>query len=154
MSDYRGASVRRVDATLAREVFDLRILLEPEAVRRSVAAGADLTAARQSLKASADAAGGADRSLSNRDFHHALYVKCGNSLLMSTLDGLRDQTALISVTAWAGSPTWDREAAEHGAILAAAESGDADRAASLVFDHIAAFADRAVTALSTTTRNQ
>jgi DNA-binding GntR family transcriptional regulator len=37
MSPYKGAAVRTVDDDLARSVYDMRLLLEPEAVRRSVA---------------------------------------------------------------------------------------------------------------------
>jgi DNA-binding GntR family transcriptional regulator len=57
MSNYRGASVRAVTVDLVREVYDLRALLEPEALARSVAAGVDFTAARKEL-----AAAGADPS--------------------------------------------------------------------------------------------
>src|SRR5215469_18551517 len=36
MSPYKGATVRMVDDVLAHSVYDIRVLLEPEAVRRSV----------------------------------------------------------------------------------------------------------------------
>src|ERR1700728_227476 len=36
MSPYKGAAVRVVDADAARAIYDLRLLLEPEAVRRAV----------------------------------------------------------------------------------------------------------------------
>src|SRR5579875_2336664 len=36
MSPYKGAAVRAVDDDLALSVYDLRLLLEPEAVRRAV----------------------------------------------------------------------------------------------------------------------
>ena len=39
MSPYKGATVRTVDDDLVRSVYDLRLLLEPEAVRRAVAYG-------------------------------------------------------------------------------------------------------------------
>src|SRR5579859_4582023 len=39
MSPYKGATVRTVDDALARSVYDIRLLLEPEAVRRAVAYG-------------------------------------------------------------------------------------------------------------------
>ena len=60
------------------------------------------------------------------------------------LDGLREQTALISVNAWTQQPSWDEEAAEHAEILAAARNGDAGRAAELVLNHIHSFEVRAV----------
>jgi DNA-binding GntR family transcriptional regulator len=45
MSPYKGAAVRTVDDDLARSVYDMRLLLEPEAVRRSVAQAADAATA-------------------------------------------------------------------------------------------------------------
>src|SRR5277367_3661407 len=40
MSPYRGATVRAIDPASAAAIYDLRLLLEPEGVRRAVAAGA------------------------------------------------------------------------------------------------------------------
>ncbi|GDY52668.1 hypothetical protein SVIO_032910 [Streptomyces violaceusniger] len=45
MSEYKGATVRTVDAAMAHAVYDVRLLLEPEALRRTVAARAGLEAA-------------------------------------------------------------------------------------------------------------
>ena len=64
------------------------------------------------------------------------------------LDDLRDQTALVSVAAWRHEPdwlaypSWEHEAAEHRAVLAAAEGGDAQRAADLLRSHITSFVAR------------
>jgi DNA-binding GntR family transcriptional regulator len=142
MSPYKGATVRTVDDDLVRSVYDLRLLLEPEAVRRAVTQGSDLGAAREALQRSALAADRADRSLANRDFHRALYRGCGNALLIRVLDDLRDQTALVSAAAWQHAPTWQSEAAEHDAILRAATAGDADGASALLTAHIRNFLAR------------
>jgi DNA-binding GntR family transcriptional regulator len=193
MSPYRGATVRAIDPASAAAIYDLRLLLEPEAVRRAVQAstvqastvrartvqasalpsGAEQaagfqaggvraggvraggdhagagrpddgrwTAAQAALAASDAAADQAQRSLANREFHRALYLACGNSLLVKALDDLRDQTALVSVLSWEQGASWQQEAAEHRAILAAARSGAADEAAALLHAHIAGFAGR------------
>jgi DNA-binding GntR family transcriptional regulator len=163
MSPYKGATVRTVDDELVRSVYDVRLLLEPEALRRSVGRGGDWRAARQALDQSAGASDPAERSLANRDFHRGLYGGCGNTLLIRVLDDLRDQTALVSAAAWLrtpapdgppsqelprqelpsqGAPTWRSEAAEHEAILAAATAGDASTAARLLTDHIRSFLNR------------
>lgn len=159
MSPYRGAAVRVIDAVAAAALYDLRLLLEPEAVRRAVTSGAAVAAATAAL-ARADAAGSdAERSLANREFHRALYAGCGNPLLVQTLDSLRDQTALVSAAAWrqeerqaagpaagpdGGRPVlgWQREAAEHRAILDAAAHGGAGLAERLLREHISQFAAR------------
>jgi DNA-binding GntR family transcriptional regulator len=64
------------------------------------------------------------------------------------LDDLRDQTALVSAAAWRHdpdwlpTPSWEHEAAEHRAVLMAAEEDDAERAASLLRHHITSFVAR------------
>jgi DNA-binding GntR family transcriptional regulator len=144
MSPYRGATVRAIDADTARAIYDMRLLLEPEAVRRAVlgAAGQADAAARAALDRADAASDEAERSLANREFHRALYLGCGNPLLVGVLDDLRDQTALVSAAAWQQEPSWRQEAGEHRAILAAAAAGDADHAARLVAAHIGSFAAR------------
>ena len=145
MSTYKGASVRVMDAEGAHAVYDLRALLEPVAVRRAVERGTDFEAARQVLADVETGAAAADRaraSVTNRLFHRALYAGCGNPLMVEILDGLRDQAALITVTGWGISPTWQGEAAEHRAILTAAESGNARQTEHLLRKHITDFIDR------------
>lgn len=142
MSPYRGATVRTVDDEAARRVYDVRLLLEPEAVRRAVARGSGWAAARGALEVSDAAADQAERSLANRDFHRGLYLGCGNALLVTILDDLRDQAALVSAAAWRRTPTWQEEAAEHRAILDAAAAGDAGRASRLLTEHIESFVTR------------
>ncbi|MGW3568800.1 GntR family transcriptional regulator [Streptomyces sp. NPDC000941] len=143
MSEYKGATVRTVDTAMAQAVYDVRLLLEPEALRRTVTTRADLAGASAALERSAAAADPAGRSLANRDFHRALYLPCGNPLLAGILDELRDQAALVSAVAWQAVPSWEREADEHREILARALDGDADGAAAALHDHIASFVRRA-----------
>ncbi len=147
MSPYRGATVREIDLAAAAAIYDLRLLVEPEAVGRAVrgaaTAGGQLWAqAAAALDASAAAQDQAQRSLANRDFHRALYLGCGNSLIVKVLDDLRDQTALVSAMSWQQAPSWEQEATQHRAILAAAQAGDADLATGLLRQHISGFAAR------------
>jgi DNA-binding GntR family transcriptional regulator len=143
MVPYRGATVRELTRGDAVAIYDLRLLLEPEAVQRSVAAGgADLPGAAECLRRARVATGNAERSMANREFHRLLYAGCGNALLVATLDGLRDRTALVSAASWAKAATWEAEADEHEAILAAAEAGDADTARRLTAEHVAGFLHR------------
>ena len=143
MNQYKGVTVRMVDADMAREVYDVRLLLEPEALRRSVRRGTSWNAASDALTRADEAADTAERSLANREFHRALYVPCGNPLLGRMLDEVRDQAALVSAVAWAADPSWEREAAEHREILRLALDGDADGAAAALHAHIASFVERA-----------
>ncbi|MBI0379855.1 MULTISPECIES: GntR family transcriptional regulator [Streptomyces] len=143
MSEYKGATVRTVDTAMAHAVYDVRLLLEPEALRRTVAARAGLADAGAALERSDAAADPAARSLANRDFHRALYLPCGNPLLTRMLDELRDQAALVSAIAWQAVPSWEQEAREHREILARALDGDADGAARALHEHIGSFVRRA-----------
>jgi DNA-binding GntR family transcriptional regulator len=154
-SPYKGASVRAVDGDLARNVFDLRLLLEPEAVARSVRnASADgFAEAVRILDTASGAAAAPDHaelSLLNRAFHRALYAGCGNPLLISILDDLRDRAALVSVVGWDATHSWDAEWAEHKGILDAAQAGQAERASELLRAHIEGFMNRILPAIDTT----
>jgi len=149
---YKGASVCVVDRGLVKDVYDVRLLLEPEAVRRSVLAGdqALLAEARQALDSAAQAIERGEHaglSLLNRAFHRALYQGCGNPLLIGVLDDLRDRGALISVVGWQSTPSWRPENEEHRAVLAKAEAGDADGAAELTGQHITGLLARIMTAI-------
>ncbi|MEV7090042.1 GntR family transcriptional regulator [Streptomyces sp. NPDC093085] len=143
MSQYKGATVRTVDAAMAHEVYDVRLLLEPAALRRSLARGASLEPARAALHRADRATDRGERSLANREFHRSLYLPCGNPLLARMLDDVRDQAALVSAVAWAAVPSWEREAGEHREILRLALAGDPEGAAGALHDHIASFLHRA-----------
>ncbi len=151
MNPYKGAAVRVVDDEQARHVYDARLLIEPEALARAVTRGHHWHPAHAALARADHAADQAERSLANRDFHRELYAGCGNPLLIKMLDDLRDQTALVSAAAWrhepgwprhGTTPSWEHEAAEHRAVLRAAENGDAERAAGLLRRHITSFVAR------------
>src|ERR1700735_2203110 len=81
MNPYKGAVVRVVDDEQARHVYDVRLLLEPEAPARAPAAGHDWRAAHAALARAEGASDQAERSQANRDFHRELYAGCGNPLL-------------------------------------------------------------------------
>jgi DNA-binding GntR family transcriptional regulator len=136
---YTGTTVRELTEQDALAIYDMRLLLEPEAVRRSVLAGSDFSAAEQALEQATLAEDASTRSTANRDFHRGLYAGCGNPLLNRTLDGLRDQTALVSASSWAREPSWEEEAREHAAILAQVRAGNPDAAAELLRHHIDGF---------------
>ncbi|MBW0101001.1 GntR family transcriptional regulator [Pseudonocardia sp. KRD291] len=153
LSRYKGAVVRELDSAAAAAIYDLRILLEPEAVRRTVAGGSDLDTASTALDRALGAGEAGDEvemSLANREFHRSLYLGCGNPLLVATLDGLKDQTALVSVSGWRAAGGWRTEADEHRAILDAARAGDSTRAADSLRDHIAGFVARVLPRLGRT----
>ncbi|WP_260406666.1 GntR family transcriptional regulator [Microbacterium sp. G2-8] len=139
---YIGVRVRSLSQADAIAIYETRLLLEPEAVRRSVARGVDSARARTALEEAQLASDAPTRSLANRAFHASLWAGAHNAVLTGILEGLRDQTALAAVGTWSRDPSWRGEADEHDRILAAVEAADADRAAELTRRHIAGFLER------------
>ena len=138
---YRGVRVREISPDMVRNLYGVRLLLEPAAVRESVAvhSAEDLGEARVALEAGSAAAQKNDLGglvVANRKFHQALSAGCPNALLVSILDDIRDQMALVVVWDWRLHQNWAGQAKEHQAILAAAEAGDADVAAARLEAHI------------------
>ncbi|MQA83566.1 MAG: FCD domain-containing protein [Streptosporangiales bacterium] len=149
---YRGTSVRRVDRQMVTSVYEVRLLLEPEAVRRAAAEHSreTLAAAGRTLGRAREAGAEPDHvglSRLNRRFHRELYAPCPNKLLTGMLDGLQEQVALIAVAGWRAQPTWQEEADDHAAILAAVQQGDADGAGRLLRRHVETFYGRMMASL-------
>lgn len=144
----RGITVRRLTVRDLRQVYEVRILLEPWAVRATTRAGvparsAITEATLEAQEALTEAAGLLDSrdhsrlSMVNRRFHRALYSRCGNDLVIAQLDGLQDLTALGVVNLlWDRWPTWREEFVEHAEILAAVSAGDEAKAERLLRGHI------------------
>ena len=151
-SSHRGTSVRSVDAQMASSVCDLRLLLEPEAVRRTILRGIDVVSFERAVARMVAAEGGEDvleRSLANRAFHRHLYAGCGNPALVTVLDDLSEVNALISVTVGGQIGSWVGEGAEHRKMAKDALAGRAGAAADRLRRHIEEFQSRVFEALGT-----
>lgn len=139
---YLGTRVRELNRDDAIAIYETRLLLEPEAVRSSVGRGVDVARAREALAEAEAAADAPARSLANRAFHASLWANCGNHVMVDILEGLRDQTALVTVATWNRDPRWRDEAGQHLEILDAAQRGDAETASRITYIHIKNFLDR------------
>jgi DNA-binding GntR family transcriptional regulator len=151
-SSHRGTSVTTVDAAMALAVCDLRLLLEPEAVRRTILGGLDVKSFKAAVERMVAAESGEDlyqRSLANRAFHRQLYAGCGNPALLKVLDDLTDVNTLISVTVWNHVGSFTGEAVEHRKTAKDALAGRAEPAAERLRRHIEVFQRRVVEALGT-----
>lgn len=149
-SPNRGVSVRELTAADVKEIYEVRLLLEPWAVGRTAERGSKDTVERvraalsetQALLTddSSDQLDGTHSrqlSLANRAFHRELYSGCGNRLIVRRLDELQDLTALSTLSVlWKQWPTWRAEYAEHCSIFQMIESGDHESAERLVREHI------------------
>jgi DNA-binding GntR family transcriptional regulator len=142
VSPNRGTTVREIDAHDVRQAYEVRVLLEPWAVARTVrrAGGAAADAARAALTEAGTHLSAKDHvplSLANGRFHRALYAECGNPLVVAQLDALQELAALGAVAMlWPQRATWRTEHAEHAEILDAVAAGAADRAERLTRRHV------------------
>jgi DNA-binding GntR family transcriptional regulator len=156
VSPYRGATVRKVGPQMAAHVYNVRLLLEPEAARLAAERrpAGNLDDAERALKQAEAAAASRDFSrmaLFNRDFHQALATASGNPVLSNVLAGLQDQTALVATQGWLRRATWKEEAAEHAGVLKAVRAGRSERASELMLRHIEGALARLTTEFSNET---
>lgn len=145
----RGVIVKHVDANFVQDLYEMRLLLEPEAVKSSVKhfdIGL-IAQAREKLALSrrlSEANEFAELSRVNRSFHELLYRPCPNQLLKSSLNGMSDQLAFVAAAGWRILPSWDVERREHDEILQYVSGGDADGAREALMDHIRKAMERLV----------
>jgi len=143
----RGSAVRELSLGEVRHIYEMRALIEPWAVGSALANPGNTFIEAQAALDEAAAFGAVGdqgaRALSNRRFHRIMYRACDNTFLVAALDGMQDMTALATTgILWEKWPTWDAEAAEHQALLDAANTGDRDLVESLVRSHIEHTLDR------------
>lgn len=146
----RGFSVAPVSVEEMRDATETRILIECEALRRSIAQGDDdweagIVAAFHALdlQVRRRAAGGLGEDelialeTRHQDFHRALIARCRSRRLMDIADQLYVETQRYRLPALAGqNPAASRDVAqEHRQIMEAALARRADEAAALLAAH-------------------
>ena len=137
----RGVRVLLTSLHDLEEVFALRLLLEPPAVRRAVAR-LDAAHRRELRRAftQMEKAAKADDEFTmfehDRRFHRTLLEAAGNARLAAFVDGLRDMVLRRGVSTAQGSRSLDDIVAEHRAILDLADAGDAEGARGAMRRHI------------------
>ncbi|WP_175830386.1 GntR family transcriptional regulator [Burkholderia cepacia] len=144
----RGAVVRMLGASDVQEIYDLRVLLEGDAIYRSVKRLDDETLARAELvhRLLGDAAVPRRQGELNREFHALLYSCCGNARLLQTIAELRSQVERyerLQATLLADTPSFQ---VEHEEILQACRERNARAARSMTVAHLES-ARRIVTGL-------
>jgi DNA-binding GntR family transcriptional regulator len=146
---YRGARVIALDLNDIDDLYALRALLEGRAVASAVptlsaTALGDLRRLTDDMAAHLDYAALATYRDLNRQFHQAIYRRCGRNYLIRTLDRLWSSSPTMlwghyAPTRDASVPARDAvDLSEHRAILAALEAGDAATATLRMENHILA----------------
>ncbi|WP_162529920.1 GntR family transcriptional regulator [Nocardioides caldifontis] len=141
LDPHRGAVVRSLDLEEVREVYELRMTLEPLMVRRVAASMTDekLERAAELHRQMADPRDPQTWSQLNRDFHALFSESAENSRLAGILASLRDSAAPYVAMSLVARPEQAAQAnAEHAELLDAYRTGDVDRAIELTLDHLRA----------------
>jgi DNA-binding GntR family transcriptional regulator len=137
----RGFRVLTPDDRDLDEISELRVLLEPPAMRGVVERATDeqlaeLDSVVATIEQRAEGADVAGFLVADRAFHLGLLELLGNRRLVRLVAQLRDQTRLVGIAELAREGNLMASAREHRDILAALRARDADAAEALMRKHL------------------
>lgn len=135
---YKGAIVSGLSAAEAEEIFDFRILIESEVMRRAVPKMSNevLALAKENCEAFANSSNPMEWGELNREFHAALYDASELTYHLEVIHNAMDRVDPYLRAQLVLTDGMDKARREHLAIYEACANGDADKAASLTADHI------------------
>lgn len=135
---YKGAVVSGLSAEDATEIFDFRLLVEPETIRRAVPkmSRETLAEARRCFAEFANSPDPMRWGDLNREFHATLYSASGLTYHLEILRNAMDRVDRYLRAQILLSDGMEQANREHLAILEACEAADADLAAELTAAHI------------------
>lgn len=136
----RGAFVSSPTVAEAREIFEARRLIEPDLIRRlaATATPANIRRLREHVKLEAAARGTDDKRTMIRlsgEFHQIVADLAGNGFLARTMRELESLTCLVIILYDAPNVPSCRHQ-DHGDLIDAIQSRDAERAAALMIEHL------------------
>jgi DNA-binding GntR family transcriptional regulator len=144
LENTRGASVHRLTPEEIRDIFEMRLHLEPLGLER----GARFLAQRE-LQALEKLLLDAEKAMARKDFaklsrlniafHRGLYAHAPNRLLVQCLDGLNDRRRLLSLQGWQRENRSQQEWQEHRTILESVRAGQIKLARKQLVEHIKGF---------------
>lgn len=141
---HRGAIVRGLNKEELVEIYEVRLLLEPLAIRKAAEriTDAELDEAEALWQRMHDHSDSGQWSELNRDFH-AVFARAARSpALIEILRGLRDTSAPYVRLSLAMHPGFSVTAnEEHRELLDACRTRDSDRAAAIEAKHLKATLD-------------
>jgi DNA-binding GntR family transcriptional regulator len=140
----RGWRVRLMDKSDAAEIYRLREVLEPLALRTSfpLLTAEDKQVLRHNIAEVRAAITTRDLPrliAANSSFHYALFARAGNSRIVEILRRLQDQLKVIRIEIWTSDIEYLHWVDQHAALVDAIEAGEIDRAAMMLHDHIREF---------------
>lgn len=136
---HRGAVVTELDLDDVKDIYEIRRILEPEAMRQSAPQVSEelLVQLRKLHQRMTDDAHSASFVDLNRTFHLAIFEAGTSSRMLSIIRSLGD-AAQMYIGAALKNVSGLRDAAihDHSAILAALEAGDTEAAVAAITDHL------------------
>lgn len=141
---HRGAVVRGLNVDELTEIYELRMVLEPLAVRKAAMriSGAEMGRAEALCRQMDDLDAPAAWAEANRDFHAILTEASRSPYLIDILEGLRDKSMpYVRLSAKLRGSFSTAANAEHWQLLDACRRRDPDRAAEIETRHLEATRD-------------
>jgi DNA-binding GntR family transcriptional regulator len=137
----KGYRVTEVSDKDLDDITDLRLMIEPPAGRRAVAAATarDIAHLRELADRIVEAARGGDLIQyvdADRAFHLTLLGLCGNPRIVKTVAELRAQTRLYGLSRLAQAGQLESSAAEHHTIVDHLAAGDGQGVEDVLAHHI------------------
>jgi len=134
----RGARVSQVSANEASGIYDLRLQLEPVALRQSLELADDehrdeIRAAFQAFRTAATVDAGVE---AHSQLHSALLSRCPSAWMLRFTGQLADASRLFQVTSVSSGSKRRHPVKEHRAIVDAAVAGDIDGCVALHEQHL------------------
>ncbi|HSM45945.1 MAG TPA: GntR family transcriptional regulator [Acidimicrobiia bacterium] len=136
---HRGAIVSELSVDDVHDIYDIRMVLEPLAMRQAVPllSEALLARLRELHRTMLDEPHSADWVDRNRVFHMAVYETAASPRLAAIIRNLQDASVMYIGASLKDKPSLRDEANhDHADILAALESRDADAAVAALTEHL------------------
>lgn len=135
---YKGARVAKSDQGMVDDLFEMRLLLEPVALKSAFRhhTKLDLAKAEMALDAADAELEPSKLSELNWAFHHALYRPSNRHTLLRTIEQLNRASALAEVIASSIVARPEKSATEHRRLLQACRDGDEACAISMLSEHL------------------
>lgn len=136
---HRGAVVRRLGYDDVFEIYNIRKLLEPDAIRRAVELITDEEIdTAEAIQVRADAERDPARWVElNHEFHHVFINAARSPRLAGILTNLADSAAMYIATSLVhGEHRREDANAQHHALVDAVRDRDAERACDVMLSHI------------------
>jgi DNA-binding GntR family transcriptional regulator len=140
IDSYRGGTVNAVTRSEVEEIIRIRQVLEPMAVRETVAGMTpEILAEAEAVVARMEAADTWDGWVQgNRAFHQKLYEAASSRRLIALIKGLQDTTVVFMSSTLMRSPDLRVTATrDHLAMVEAARTGDTDCFIEITLRHLA-----------------